>query len=121
MLSRLRLSTRGYGLGIRRGGFGGLPRGASALAELPAFGLPAILVPYPYAWRYQKVNADYLAGGARRCASMTKTCPARLGNTVLALLGDDQRMAQMRANSRALATVDGAAKLAALLVEVGGG
>src|SRR3989304_4678781 len=35
--------------------------GASALGELPLFALPSILVPYPHAWRYQHVNADYLA------------------------------------------------------------
>jgi len=35
--------------------------GASSLGEYPILGVPSILVPYPHAWRYQKVNADYLS------------------------------------------------------------
>ncbi len=34
--------------------------GASILGEYPIFELPAILVPYPHAWQYQKTNAKYL-------------------------------------------------------------
>ena len=35
--------------------------GASMLGEAPTFGLPSIMVPLTFAWRYQKVNADYLS------------------------------------------------------------
>lgn len=89
--------------------------GASTLGELPYFGLPAILVPYPYAWRYQKVNADWLA--SRGAAVILED--ARLGEdlvpTVWSLLGDPTRLAEMRARARSLARPDAAALLAEIL------
>lgn len=94
--------------------------GASALAELPLFGLPAILVPYPYAWRYQSVNADYLTdcGAARRLND--EDLAASLFETIMSLIRDDTQLEKMRTSSLALANPEGAQRLAALLVEVGG-
>ena len=94
--------------------------GASTLAELPLFALPAILVPYPYAWRYQSVNADYLSdrGAALRLDDEDMT--SSLFDRIISLIRDDARLEEMRANSRALANAEGARRLADLLVEVGG-
>ncbi|MCY4466013.1 MAG: UDP-N-acetylglucosamine--N-acetylmuramyl-(pentapeptide) pyrophosphoryl-undecaprenol N-acetylglucosamine transferase [Chloroflexi bacterium] len=93
--------------------------GASTLAELPAFALPAILAPYPYAWRYQKVNADYLSQRGAAMRLDDEDMPAELGDMVLALLNDEARMADLRAKSRALANRDGANNVAKLLLETG--
>ena len=93
--------------------------GASTLAELPYFGLPAILVPYPYAWRYQKVNADYLSERGAAIRLNDEDMSARLYETVSKLLHDDSRLREMSRRSRALAKPDGAAALARLLIETG--
>ena len=94
--------------------------GASALAELPFFGLPAILVPYPYAWRYQKVNADYLADRGAAIRLNDEEMSDKLYSTVSALFNDETRLSEMRAKSRALANPDGARRLAALLLDMAG-
>jgi UDP-N-acetylglucosamine--N-acetylmuramyl-(pentapeptide) pyrophosphoryl-undecaprenol N-acetylglucosamine transferase len=86
--------------------------GASALGEYPLFGLPAILAPYPHAWRYQKVNADYLARRGAALVLNDEDLPARLGAEVRGLLDDPARLAAMRAAARQAATPD-AAHLAA--------
>ena len=95
--------------------------GASALAELPLFGLPAILAPYPHAWRYQSVNAEYLATRGAAIKLNDDELEQRLYPTIHALLADDERLNGMREKSLALANADGAARLARLLLEVGGG
>ena len=94
--------------------------GASVLGELPLFGAPAILVPYPHAWRYQKVNADYLSQRGAALRLDDDAMKERLYPTIKALLDDETRLSQMRQKSKSLARTDGAQGLARLLIEVGG-
>ncbi len=77
--------------------------GASTLGELPLVGLPAVLVPYPYAWRYQKVNADYLASQGAAVRLNDEDLAAGLAPLVRELLGDRERLAAMSRAMRALA------------------
>lgn len=82
--------------------------GASTLGELPWFGLPAILVPYPYAWRYQKTNADWLAGRGAGVVMRDEDMARELLPALRALLGEPARLAAMRASAQALAQPEGA-------------
>jgi UDP-N-acetylglucosamine--N-acetylmuramyl-(pentapeptide) pyrophosphoryl-undecaprenol N-acetylglucosamine transferase len=86
--------------------------GASILGEYPLFGLPSILVPYPYAWRYQTVNAQALA--AHGAAVMLED--AALGETLRPMiervLGDEAQLNAMRTAARSLARPDPARAVA---------
>lgn len=93
--------------------------GASTLAELPLFGLASILVPYPYAWRYQKVNADYLVDKGAAIRLNDEDMTTQLYDTIKTVITDANRLSNMQANARELANPDGAERLANLLVEVG--
>ena len=89
--------------------------GASCLGEYPHFGTPAILVPYPYAWRYQKVNADSLANhGAAEILEDAMLEPT-LGATVRNLLHNAPRLAQMKKAMAGLAKPNAANEIAELL------
>jgi UDP-N-acetylglucosamine:LPS N-acetylglucosamine transferase len=92
--------------------------GAATLGEFPFFGLPAILVPYPYAWRYQKVNADYLAERGAAIQLNDEDMGRQLWPTIEALLNDADRLSEMSSNARALARPDAAAHLADLVIEL---
>ncbi len=94
--------------------------GASSLGELPALGLPAILIPYPHAWRYQKVNADHLAG----CGAAVVLADGDLADgesglaaQVEALLKNPDGLERMRVASRGQARRDGADNIAILLAK----
>jgi UDP-N-acetylglucosamine:LPS N-acetylglucosamine transferase len=89
--------------------------GAGTLGEFPLFGVPAILVPYPHAWRYQKVNADFLVerGAAQRLDDASLA--ADLVPTLLHLLDDAGARRAMADRARALAVPDAGARVAAEL------
>lgn len=95
--------------------------GASVLGEFPYFGLPSILIPLAYAWRYQKVNADYLASRGAALAMDEKDMAQSLLPTIQGLLDDAPRLQQMRTAALALARPDGAARAAEQLAELAGG
>lgn len=76
--------------------------GASTLGEFPAWGLPAVLVPYPYAWRYQKVNAMYLVERGAAVLLPDESLAQRLAGTVLDLMQDISRRQAMGNAMRAL-------------------
>ncbi len=94
--------------------------GASVLGELPLFGLPAILVPYPYAWRYQKVNADYLANRGAAIVMEDARLKSGLLLTIEKLLQTPEKLAQMREAMSALHTPDASRKIASQLCDLAG-
>jgi UDP-N-acetylglucosamine--N-acetylmuramyl-(pentapeptide) pyrophosphoryl-undecaprenol N-acetylglucosamine transferase len=95
--------------------------GASILGELPYFGLPALLVPYPYAWRYQKVNAGWLTDRGAAMIVADGDLETQLLPTTLDLLADESRRSAMAAAARALAQPEAARRLAEMLTALGAG
>lgn len=89
--------------------------GASTLGEYPLFGLPAILVPYPHAWRYQKVNASYLADRGAAVILNDECLEEQLYERIQSLISDQNQLEHMRQAMRSLATPDAAEKIARLI------
>ncbi len=92
--------------------------GASILGEYPLFGLASILIPYPYAWRYQKVNADYLVTRGAALRLDDATLSETLLPTIERVLGDEAQLRALRAAARSLVRPDPAAKLAQIVQEL---
>ena len=90
--------------------------GASSLGEFPLFGLPALLVPYPYAWRYQKVNAEYLQEKGAAMMVRDETLEERLVPLVDELLGNPQKLDAMRTAMKEIARPNAAENIAAELL-----
>ena len=91
--------------------------GASVLGEFPMFGLPAVLVPYPHAWRYQQVNAAYLADRGAAQIIPDQALPQQLVPAVLRLMEDAATRQRMAEAMSSLARPDAAQRIAAVLLD----
>jgi UDP-N-acetylglucosamine--N-acetylmuramyl-(pentapeptide) pyrophosphoryl-undecaprenol N-acetylglucosamine transferase len=92
--------------------------GASTLGELPVFGLPTILVPYPYAWRYQRVNASYLVRRGAAVQIEDSQLADQIVSKVREIMADKARLEKMSEAMRALARPDASARIAGLIKDL---
>lgn len=94
--------------------------GASILGEYPLFELPAILVPYPHAWRYQKTNANYLVERGAAVLLRDEDLPERLSVEIQTLMRDKEKRMEMQTALQLLAQPDAAKKIGRQLFEMSG-
>ena len=91
--------------------------GASSIGEYPHFGIPAILVPYPHAWRYQKINADYLIRHKGAILLKDEDLQTRLLPVVQGLMRSPEQRNTMKAAMRSLAGKDAGRAIANLIYD----
>ncbi|HUE96695.1 MAG TPA: undecaprenyldiphospho-muramoylpentapeptide beta-N-acetylglucosaminyltransferase [Longimicrobiaceae bacterium] len=87
--------------------------GAMALAELCAWGIPSLLIPYPFAAaNHQYHNAKALAdAGAAVMITEEELAPGRLWSEMVTLAGDDGRRGQLAEHARERGHPDAAADI----------
>jgi UDP-N-acetylglucosamine--N-acetylmuramyl-(pentapeptide) pyrophosphoryl-undecaprenol N-acetylglucosamine transferase len=90
--------------------------GALVLSELLAFGVPMVVVPFPYAAdRHQDANARYVARvGAAVVLEQTQL--SGLASLVQRLMAEPQKLEMMRQRARAAARVDAGAVIAERII-----
>ena len=91
--------------------------GASSLTELSLLGLPALLVPYPYAADdHQTKNAEaFVTGGGALMFPEGELTGAKLAASVDGLLGDPEKVQAMSAGMRGLSVDDAAGQICDVL------
>ena len=110
--------TERMGLALRAADLAVARAGASCLGEFPVFGLPALLVPYPHAWRYQRSNAEVLSECGAAKWIEDGELNDQLGPTVGDLLDNHALLADMSRQARALAVPKAAERVAAELINM---
>ncbi|HEX2293749.1 MAG TPA: undecaprenyldiphospho-muramoylpentapeptide beta-N-acetylglucosaminyltransferase [Actinomycetota bacterium] len=94
--------------------------GAGTVAELPAAGLPAVLIPYPHApGDHQTLNAQPLVdAGAAYVVADREATPDRVGPLLEQLIADRGRLAEMGEKAKRLAKPNAADDLAAWVLDL---
>jgi UDP-N-acetylglucosamine--N-acetylmuramyl-(pentapeptide) pyrophosphoryl-undecaprenol N-acetylglucosamine transferase len=93
--------------------------GAATTGEFPALGLPSILVPYPYAGLHQNLNAQHMVDHkAAIRVEDADLAEGILGEAILGLLTDEERLSQLADGARRLAQPDASRRIARLLKDV---
>ncbi len=94
--------------------------GAGSLTELAVCGVPAILIPYPFAAEdHQTYNAEvFTKAGAALAFKQSELTAETLQNQVLTLLQSPVELAKMAERAKAIAVPDSADKLASLVREI---
>lgn len=92
--------------------------GASILGEYPLFGCPAILVPYPHAWRYQQINANYLVTQGAAEILPDEKLDQELFAHIQRLLSNTNTLNRMGAAMSSLASPDADKKIAEIIYDI---
>lgn len=90
--------------------------GATSIAEITVLGVPAVLIPYPFATddHQTKNAATMVAHGAAALVADADLDGERFGDIVMGILGDASARATMSDASRALGKPDAAQRVVAL-------
>ena len=92
--------------------------GASTLGEYPFMGLPAIIVPYPHAWRYQKTNAESLASHGGAIVLEDGKLKQSLFEQIKSILEDQSKLSEMKKSMEALAEPNAAKNIANVITSL---
>ena len=78
-------------------------------------------MPYPYAWRYQRINADWLAERGAGIRIDDEKMADELLPALQSLLRDDVKLSGLQACAKTLDTGNGSDNIARELLSLAGG
>jgi len=93
--------------------------GAATISEIALFGIPALLIPYPWAGSHQRDNAAFVAreGGAV-VLKESRLSPKKLQDEIFSIISDEGGMRRMVRNIRIFSKPDSTKDLADSVMEL---